>query len=276
LSAGTVLAVIGPNGIGKTTLFKTLTGELAPIRGSVVIEELGKASQETAECESLAVKGKIFFWHHRVRDKASVLSVRSLEPRIRARIITRVLQNEKPAWAVSVRDYIEAGLYSELGLFGKIAGKTKCRIDEAIETMELQKLAERYVTTLSGGEFRRVVLARALAQDTRIVLFDEPTSDLDLSHQMDVLHLMRKLAGARKAVAFSVHDLNFAAMAADQIILLADGKVAGFGTPSAVLTAETIASAYGAKVLVREHPLSGLPTILHTPDWLSEMKGKLL
>lgn len=233
---GKVLAVIGPNGAGKTTLFKTLSGELEPLAGSVLLD--------------------------------GVKDVRRLSARERALRLSRVLQSEQAAWPVSVRDYVEAGLFAADGWFGSVPQASRIRVEESLETMALAALAGRAVTELSGGEFRRVVIARALAQDTDILILDEPTADLDLANQLDTLALMRTLAARGKAVVFSVHDLNLAALAADEIALADRGRIVALGSPAEVLTPETIKAAYGVDALVQARPDCGIPHVIPSPPWL--------
>ena len=240
LRRGTVLAVIGPNGSGKTTLFKALTGELPLAEGRV------------------AVAGKPGSW----------TDIHRLTPRARALRIARVLQDERSAWAIPVEDYVEAGLFAAEGWFAHDRAASARKVASSLETMGIGQLARRPVTELSGGEFRRVVLARALVQDTGILLLDEPTADLDLAHQMETLELLLGLAASGKAIAFSVHDLNQAAMVADEILLLADGGIVAHGSPDQVLSPEVIERAYGMKVIVRSHPSGAVPHIIPDPPWL--------
>lgn len=243
LERGKILAVIGPNGSGKTTLFRALSGEMPLSGGSVQLQEAPAAPP---------------------RD------IHSLSPRRRARCITRVLQNEHPAWSVSVSDYVEAGLFAKEGWLGRPRGGAGGAVRQSLARMKIEGLAQRSVTELSGGEFRRVVIARALVQNPDIFLLDEPTADLDMAHQMDTLEILRKLARSGKALAFSVHDLNLAAMAADEVLLLVEGRIAAFGSPASVLTPEIIQKAYGARVVVREHPGAALPHVIPAPAWLSK------
>ncbi|HEY9053403.1 MAG TPA: ABC transporter ATP-binding protein, partial [Rectinemataceae bacterium] len=246
LVRGEVLAVIGPNGSGKTTLFRVLSGELAPLAGEVLVE--GRGSRGSAGGRA---------WS----------SVARLRPRERARLVARVLQSEQPAWAVPVADYVEAGLFASEGWFSHDPARASAMVSWALDSVGISQLAARPVTELSGGEFRRVVIARALAQDTDVLLLDEPTADLDLAHQMETLELLHDLARGGKAVAFSVHDLNQAAMAADRVLLLAQGGAAAFGTPSQVLTPGRIEEAYGAAVVSAKHPRLDLPLIVPDPYW---------
>ncbi|MCX7028376.1 MAG: ABC transporter ATP-binding protein [Spirochaetes bacterium] len=248
LKRGSILAVIGPNGSGKTTLFRALTGELPLQAGKVRIA----GTQRNDEA-----------W----------IDIHRLSPRARALRLSRVLQNERSAWAVPVADYVEAGLFAGEGWFSHDPVKASRKVKRSLEAVGIAQLADRPVTELSGGEFRRVVIARALVQDTDIILLDEPTADLDLAHQMETLELLLGLAASGKAVAFSVHDLNQAAMVADEILLLAGGGTAAFGSPSEVLTPEIIGKTYGTRVIVRRHPVADIPQIIPDPDWIAGRSG---
>ena len=245
LQRGRVLAVIGPNGSGKTTLFRALAGELPLSAGRVL-----------------------------VRAQRDCLDIHRLPARAKARLITRVLQNEQSAWAVPVSDYVQAGLFAAEGWFSHDPARAAKKTAWALEAMGISILSKRPVTELSGGEFRRVVIARALVQDTDILLLDEPTADLDLEHQMETLELLLDLAKTGKAVAFSVHDLNQAAMVADQVLLLAEGKAAAFGKPSEVLTVEIIGQTYRSRVFVGKHPAADIPQIVPNPGWMERVSAK--
>jgi len=243
LERGKVLAVIGPNGAGKTTLFRALSGELPLLDGRI----------------RLTIEGEF---------PGSRQDLHRLSPRRRALYVTRVLQNEQPAWPVPVSDYVEAGLFASEGWFRRDAAGAGRVVAASLERMGIAGLAKRLVTELSGGEFRRVVIARALAQDPDILLLDEPTADLDLSHQLETLSTLRELARSGKAVAFSVHDLNLAAMIADEVVLIAEGRIAAQGKPAEVLTPGVIRAAYGARVIVEPHPSGSVPHIILDPEWL--------
>lgn len=248
LERGKILAVIGPNGAGKTTLFKALSGELALSGGRVKLYLEGKGPAQGQDLHKLPA-------------------------RRRALHIARVLQNEQPAWSVPVVDYVEAGLFAREGWFGRDPGGARALVGQSLERMGIGDLASRLVTELSGGEFRRVVIARALVQDPDILLLDEPTADLDMAHQIETLAILRDLARSGKAVAFSVHDLNLASMAADSILLLQGGRVSALGAPEAVLTPAIIQKAYGSRVIVADHPAGTVPHIILDPEWLHS-KGK--
>ena len=236
---GELLALVGPNGAGKTTLFRALSGELSATAGRATIDWNGKSRE------------------------AARLSLRE-----RARRIARVLQGETPAWAATVREYVAAGLFAGLGWFGTPGLSERKAVDRALERAGATEYAERPVTELSGGEFRRVLIARALAQGAEALLLDEPAAELDLAGQMAVLGLLRDLAAQGAAVAFSVHDLNLAALAADRVAALADGRLVALGPPREVLKPGLIESIYGSPVHVGEHPSMDRPQISPIPPWL--------
>jgi len=239
IARGRILAVVGPNGSGKTTLFRTITGELAPLGGGIwCVPELGAGAK---------------------------LSVLELGARRKARIITRVLQNEYPAWPVSVRDYIRAGAFAEEGWLGGRAGANQERLAEVMRFVDVEDLAERPVTQLSGGEFKRVVIARALLQDPDFFLLDEPTASLDINHQIEILEILQSLACSGKGIALSVHDLNHAALIADEVLLVGKGRVLGYGTPADILNAGLIQEAFGVRVDVQFDLKSGRPIIMQVP-----------
>jgi iron complex transport system ATP-binding protein len=239
IEPGELLALVGPNGAGKTTLFRAIAGELPLSAGKALIEIDGKA-----------------------RDTAT------LPRRERARHIARVLQGESPAWPARVDDYVAAGLFAGLGWFGTPGPAERIAVRTALDRAGALALAERKVTELSGGEFRRVLVARALAQGAETLLLDEPAAELDLSGQMAVLDLLKDLAARGAAVAFSVHDLNLAALAADRVAALAGGRLVALGPPREVLRPDLIERIYGSPVHVGEHPAADRLQISPIPPWL--------
>ncbi|MDX9826342.1 MAG: ABC transporter ATP-binding protein [Spirochaetia bacterium] len=283
LKRGRVLAVIGPNGSGKTTLFRALAGELPLSAGRVLVrgqygrgtraagphQKVSRLSAQDADSslDSSAASALGF-------SKPDCFDMHKLPARTKARLVTRVLQNEQSAWAVPVSDYVQAGLFAAEGWFSHDPGRAAKKTAWALDAMGIAFLAKRPVTELSGGEFRRVVIARALVQDTDILLLDEPTADLDLEHQMETLELLLDLAKAGKAVAFSVHDLNQAAMVADRVLLLDEGRAAAYGKPSEVLTAGIIGQTYGSRVFVGRHPAADIPQIVPNPEWMDRVRAK--
>lgn len=237
---GEILALIGPNGSGKTTLFRTLAGELPPLSGEALLAREGRAA----------------------------ISAAAMPRRERARVVARVLQSESPSWPSSVREYVEAGTFARTGWLGSPGPEARRAVEAAIEAADLAPLAGRPVTELSGGEFRRVLVARALAQEPEALLLDEPASDLDLARQAEVLGLLKTLAARGVAVALSVHDLNLAALVADRVALLSGGRLAAVGSPGEVISEARVFECYGADVVVAGHPLADRPLVAHAPRWL--------
>lgn len=227
---GQVLGVIGPNGAGKTTLLRALAGLLAPSRGAVLVGG---------------------------RD------VTALGDRERARALGLVPQIETQAWPVTVYRLVSMGRAAHRGWLMPLTEDDHRVVDEALERMALSALRERPVTTLSGGERQRALIARALAQQPRVLLLDEPTAHLDLRYQATILALVRELVQSDDglAVVISLHDLNLAALFADRLALLAEGRLQRVGPPRDVLTASLLSEVYGVEIVVGQHPVHGTPLI---------------
>ena len=229
---GEVLAVIGPNGAGKTTLLRAASGVLLPDQGAVFLD---------------GADMRQFPPEQRARRLAVVPQARSLPP------------------AFTVYQTVLLGRTPYLGWLGQARAQDHAQARQALEHTDLLDLAERRVGALSGGEQQRVLLARALAQDTPILLLDEPTTHLDLQHQSRLLNLVRQLADRRKlAVLLVLHDLNLAALYADRLALLVDGRILATGDPHSVLTEQNLSTVYQVPVQVMTHPAYGTPLIL--PD----------
>lgn len=229
---GEVVALIGPNGAGKTTLMRTLSGVLKATSGRVLLDGEDAAG---------------------------------LSPARRAAKIAVVPQARELPADFSVWQTVLLGRTPYLGWLGRIQEEDRRRAAQAIERAGLQGYESRPVGELSGGEQQRVLLARALAQETPILLLDEPTSNLDLKHQSVLLNLVRRQAHQRaQAALMAVHDLNLAAIYADRIILLAGGRLQACGTPEQVLRPEILQQAYQVPVRVMTHPDYGTPLVL--PD----------
>ncbi len=229
VQAGEVLALIGPNGVGKSTLIRTCSGTLKPIQGRVTI-----GGQDV----------------HRLRVED------------RAKLIAVVPQAVRLPESFSVSETVLMGRTPYLGWLGRESEPDRMAVQAALDRTATRKLAERPIGELSGGEQQRVLIARALAQSARTLLLDEPTAQLDLKHQAGVLSLVRDLAHAENyAVLIALHDLNLAAQYADRVALLSNGTVAAIGTPEEVLTEENLSPAYGLRITVYEHPAHGAPLI---------------
>lgn len=176
-------------------------------------------------------------------DGAKISSFQSFE---RAQKIAFVAQSETCAWSYSVKEFVS------LGRFAK--EKDDSAVNLAIKNLELEELAERSVTELSGGEFARASIARSLAQDTPYLLLDEPQANLDIRHQYALFSLLSEISKT-KGVLVTMHDINMASLFAEQILLLKNGSLIAAGKPEDVITVENIKNAYGVDVQLENHPL---------------------
>src|SRR5512140_1569577 len=232
VNSGEVLALIGPNGSGKSTLIRAVSGVVPIESGRVEVD--GRALSELSTME-------------RARHLAVVPQARNVPP------------------AFSVYETVLLGRTPYLGWLGRAGEQDHERVRYALERTQLAPLAERLVGELSGGEQQRVLLGRALAQDTPVLLLDEPTTHLDLQHQEGLIHLVRELALSRQlAVLMVLHDLNLASLYADRVSLLVDGEIQATGTPAEVLTEGRLSAVYHVPVHIIPHPQYGNPLIL--PD----------
>ena len=235
--AGRVTAIIGANGCGKSTLLRGLTRQLAPRAGS--IEVLG-------------------------RDAARVSA------RDYARTVALLPQHPVAPEGMTVAQLVARGRHPHRGLLGGRAAGDDAAIASALERTDLVELADREAGTLSGGQRQRAWLALVLAQQTPVVLLDEPTSYLDLSHQVEVLDLVRALpdprGGGRATVVAVLHELNLAARSADHIVAMAAGRVVAQGTPGEVIVPEVLAEVFGLDADVVADPLLGHPVVLPRGD----------
>jgi iron complex transport system ATP-binding protein len=229
---GEILAVIGPNGAGKSTLIRAISGVI-PIRSGAI-----------------HVAGK---------------NLAHLSSNQRARFLAVVPQARNLPAAFTVYQTVLLGRTPYLGWLGQASPLDHARVRLALERTQALDLAERRVGELSGGEQQRVLLARALAQDTSVLLLDEPTTHLDLQHQSSLLNLVCQLASQQNlAVLMVLHDLNLVGLYADRVALLVQGKLAALGEPHEVLTESNLTAVYHVPVQVISHPNYGTPLIL--PD----------
>lgn len=217
LAEGQLLAVVGPNGSGKTTLLRGLLGLLPLEQGSVRLQG-----------------SDIRRWS--ARELAQVLGV--------------VAQREEMTYPLTVEETVTLGRYARLGAWSSIRREDRIAIDRALERCDVAALARRRTDTLSGGEWQRVRVARALAQEPRALLLDEPTAALDIRHEMEVFELVRQLVSDGLGAIVITHHLNLAARYATHMVLLSDGRVAAEGTPSQVLRRETLETVFEWPVAV--------------------------
>ena len=235
LRRGEVTVLVGPNGAGKSTLFGVLAGDIAPRAGTVRIIAGSPAAGGSASRE--------------------LADVSALRPKELSRRRAVQMQDSRLAFSFTARDAVEMGRAPWAGT------PEEERDDEVIAAAlaagEVTHLAARQVPSLSGGERSRVAFARLLAQETEILLLDEPTAALDIRHQEHVIAAARARARAGATVMVIVHDLSLAAAYADRIVLLEDGRVRAVGSPAEVLTAELVSEVYQHPVTVLTAPEGG-------------------
>ncbi len=218
LEAGEVVGLVGPNGAGKTTLMRAALG-LLPHGGR----------------SSLA----------------------QLAPEARARAAAWLPQEREIAWPVSVEALVGLGRTPYPGRSGRPAAEDRGAIDRAIARMGLEPLRHRAATRLSGGEQARALIARALAQETALLVADEPTAGLDPAHQIGTMEVFRALAGEGRGVLVSLHDLGLAARHCTRLMMLHEGRLVADGPPVEVLRPETLAAVFGIRAFLGE--AEGLP-----------------
>jgi iron complex transport system ATP-binding protein len=232
VNKGEIVALIGPNGAGKTTLIKAVSGVIPIESGAIYIGG---------------------------RD------ICRMSPSQRASLLAVVPQARNMPSAFTVEQTVLLGRTPYLGWLGQAGQPDLEKTSWALERVQLLALRSRPIGELSGGEQQRVLLARALAQDTPILLMDEPTTNLDLHHQSVLLNLVRQLAGeGGLAVLMVLHDLNLSALYADRVALLVGGRLIAEGSPAEVLTAPRLTEAFEVPVHVVVHPDYGTPLVL--PD----------
>jgi iron complex transport system ATP-binding protein len=227
--AGALTAVVGPNGSGKSTLVRALVGQVPLEQGTIAVDDQLVRDE---------VRGEI------------------------ARRVAVVTQREEPAFPIGVRDYVALGRYPHLGLWHAPAKVDTDAIAGAVARTEIEPYLDRTITELSGGEWQRVRLARALAQGGRSLVLDEPTTFLDVGHEMAVFELLGRLASDGMAVLLVSHQLNLVARFAHHIVLLHRGRVAAEGTPDDVMQAQLLESLYDWPLVVARDPAVGAPALV--------------
>lgn len=233
IRAGEMVGLLGPNGSGKTTLIKLASGVLKPGRGDIRLDG------------------------HRI----SQLSRRSI-----ARRVAVVPQQFHIPFAFTVNEVVMLGRIPFIKPFTGESGVDRRLAINALELVGISKLAERRFDELSGGERQKVILAMALTQQPELLLLDEPTVHLDITHQVEILELVRSLNLERGlTVIAAMHDLNLAALYFDRLILLKEGRIFSDGTPAQVLTVDNMMEVFSASVRVGQHPATGVPHIVVMP-----------
>jgi iron complex transport system ATP-binding protein len=224
IERGARTVIVGPNGSGKTTLLRTIGGAVSPAAGTVLLE------------------GQL---------------VHRLPRRERACRIARLAQGAVVPEGLTVRQLVEQGRYPHVGALGMLRMRDGAVVDEALRRVGLFDMRMRYVDELSGGERQRAWLALVIAQEATTLLLDEPTTHLDLRHQLSALALIVELQRERGLTVVAVlHDLNHALVFADNLIVLARGRVVAAGRPAHILDEELIAEVFGIRAALVPHPES--------------------
>ena len=229
---GQVLGLVGPNGSGKSTLIKGITRVIELFSGHISIDG---------------------------RD------IKTIKREEMGRLVATVPQGPALPGAFPAFEVVLMGRTPHLGLLRYEGGKDVAIAWQAMEATHTQSFAERRVSELSGGEKQRLIIARALTQQPKAMLLDEPTANLDINHQVEVLNLVKGLCLEQSlTVIIALHDLNLAAQYCDWLVMLNGGTVHAEGTPVDILTAPNIKQVYGAEVCVYPHPINKLPTTFVT------------
>ena len=219
LNGGQMLAVVGKNGSGKSTLMKCMNRILNYQGGTITVER-----EEVQKMRGIDIAKKMAYHPQKTFFN----------------------------FPVTVFDTVLMGRYPHKD--GESDKEGERRVWEVLKMMDLESLALRDYNEISGGQQQKVIIARALAQEARILLLDEPTSDLDIRYQLEVMDIIRRLVKEKDISAIvAIHDLNLASRYCDRIVMLNDGIIFSAGTPREVLTPQNIASVYGVDAAVREH-----------------------
>ena len=219
LEAGEVLCLLGPNGSGKTTLFKTLLGLLPPLGGQILIDGMDLQRRKRGEV---------------------------------AQRVSYVPQAHAAYFPFTVREVVLMGRTAHLGVFSSPSRRDREIAQTAIERMRLAHLADSIYTRISGGERQLALIARALAQDARIIVMDEPTANLDFGNQVRVMEHIQALTRTGMGVLLSTHDPDQAFICADRVAMLHEGRLAHTGAPAEAITAESLRQLYGVGVEVAQ------------------------
>lgn len=232
---GEVVGIVGPNGSGKSSLLKLLAGLLRPESGTIRLAG------------------------HAMYD---------LTPLSIARTLAMVPQEQAQVFPFSVAETVLMGRFPHrragwwtMGMEAE-RGEDLAAAHQAMVETDIVDLADRLVSDVSGGERQRVMIARALAQEPRILLLDEPTAFLDLNHQIELCSLIQRLAKERSLTVLLVsHDLNVASLLCDRMLMVKDGKICAQGTPAETIRPEVLRAVYGCDVVIDAHPQRGVPRV---------------
>lgn len=227
---GEFVVLVGANGSGKTTLLRVLAGHLHARDGVALLDEV---------------------------------AIDRLSRRVVAQRVALMPQFERREAGLSVREVVRLGRSPHCGWWLPLSADDERIVEESMAATGVMPLAARPITQLSGGEWRRMILARALAQEASILLLDEPTAGLDVRYQYECLAALQRMVRSRGLAAIvTLHDLNLAALFADRVAILAHGRCVASGPPVEALTPEIVRHAFGIEVSVIPHPLHGTPMVV--------------
>lgn len=240
VNRGEFLGIIGPNGTGKTTLFRTITGILRAWKGIILY------------------KGK---------------DVSRISPREFAREVSVIPQILETPFSFSVEEFVLMGRFPHVGRFETMKEKDYRILEEVLDLTDTSSFRERKISELSGGERQRVILAQGFAQEPELLLLDEPTSHLDIAHQVQILDLVKRLNKEKNlTVIIILHDLNLASQYCDRLLLMNDGRVHKIGYPEEVMNYKIIEEVYKTVVVIDKNPISSKPHIFIVSEEEKERK----
>ena len=228
VSAGEVVGLIGPNAAGKSTLLRAVTGDAELLAGSLTLA--GTAARDLAPLE-------------------------------RARLVGVVPQQVASAFSLPAREFVLMGRHPRLSRFSAPGAGDLEVVDRVMRLTDTDRLAEKSTDALSGGDLQRLALAQALAQEPQVLLLDEPVSQLDLNHRLQILDLVRVLAAQGMAVLSVFHDLDLAARYADSLAVVADGRLGECGTPEQVITTAMLSRVFGVRAVVGTDLVTGAVSV---------------
>ena len=233
MDAGEFVGIIGPNGSGKSTVLKNIYRGLAPDQGKILL------------------------------DGEDLLSMPYRRSALKLAVVGQ--ENEVP-FDFTVEEMVAMGRSPHKKLFEIDTPKDKKIVRHALEHMGMEQMAKRSYRFLSGGEKQRVLIARAIAQESDFLILDEPTNHLDISYQIQIFDFIKRL---RVTVLSAIHDLNMAALYCDRLYVMKQGRILMEGTPEQVLTPEKIYEVYGVRSTVLKNPLTGKLSITFLPEAIS-------
>lgn len=226
---GRMSVIVGPNACGKSTLLRSLARLLSPTAGGVVLDGRPIADYGSKEL---------------------------------ARVLGLLPQSPTAPNGMNVADLVARGRFPHQGLLRQWSRADEAAVEQAMVVAGVDDLAGRELDELSGGQRQRVWLAMALAQETPLLLLDEPTTYLDLAHQLDVLDLTRRLVGDGRTVVAVLHELHLAFRYADHLIVMSEGRVVTTGPPREVVTADLVEGVYGVRCRIIADPVTGTPLVI--------------